>query len=603
MLKEAISDNIKIMKRPLEKFTNLIIVSLLAAVFFVATASFNYLSQDKNYTKWSSPDETANYFFSRRLSQTGQLAYFDPAAVWGDNMVMPRSLRSDFGWLKPVSFLGIILVYGTIGAWLGIGVIPFLTSFLAALGIIFFYLLVRRIFNSERVALWSAFLLAGFPVYIYYTVRSMFHNVLFIVFLIIAAYLAILMLGPKRERLNGKFWRFDFKNRPWWQFLFSFLAGLFFGLAVITRTSELLWLLPAVFLIWLFYARRLGLARLLLFLAGLFLALVPIVYWNTILYNSPLHGGYNEMNRSLDSISQTGGKIIAQTLAGRLNQYRADFTAIAHQIFYFGFNAPQSIAMFRHYILEMFPILFYGGLLGLLILIVKNIRRFQKKYLVYVLAGVILSVILIFYYGSWKFNDNPDPNRFTIGNSYTRYWLPIYLILIPLLSLAIYRISRALLLMGKEVKDRFRPLIATGLQAAAVGIIIYLGIIFVLYGSEEGLAYLFYNNQLEKASTERVLALTEPEAIIITRYYDKFFFPERRVVMGTIPNDEVLTAAGKLVRHYPVYYYNFYLNEADVSYLNERKLAPYNLKMELVKKINAKFGLYHLIYYDNVQIK
>jgi len=44
----------------------------------------------------------------------------------------------------------------------------------------------------------------------------------------------------------------------------------------------------------------------------------------------------------------------------------------------------------------------------------------------------------------------------------------------------------------------------------------------------------------------------------------------------------------------PVYYYNFYLNDKDVTYLNERKFAPYNLEMKLIKKINAKFGLYQL---------
>lgn len=584
------------MKRHWEKYADLAIVGLLAVVFFVATASFNYFSQSPDYVKWSSPDETANYFFSRRLSQTGQLAAFDPAAVWGDNMVMPRSLRSDFGWLKPVSFLGLILVYGTVGSWLGIAAIPFLTPFFAAIGIIFFYLLVRRIFLSDRIALWSACLLAGFPVYIYYTVRSMFHNVLFLVFLIVGSYLLALMIGPKKERKKGSFFAFNFKDRPWWQFLFAFLSGLLFGLAVITRTSELLWLLPVLLLVWLFYARRIGLTRLILFLAGFFLALLPVVYWNTVLYNAPFYGGYNEMNRSLDKISQAGSALVQGTLAGRLGQYRDSFLTIAKQIFYFGFNPVQSVAMFRHYIFEMFPILFYGGLLGLFILAIKNIRRFEKKYLVYVLVLGLLGVVLVFYYGSWRFNDNPNPLSFTIGNSYTRYWLPIYLLLIPLLSLAIYRLSRAVLLMGRTVKDNFRPVLAFALQAMAVIVIVYLGVNFVLYGSEEGLAYLYYNNQLERASTERVLALTEPEAIIITRYYDKFFFPERRVIMGTLPNDEIQTAAAKLVRHYPVYYYNFYLNEADVQYLNERKLAPYSLKMETVRKINARFGLYRLSY-------
>jgi asparagine N-glycosylation enzyme membrane subunit Stt3 len=182
------------------KLTNLLIVSLLALVFFVFTASFNYFTQDKNYTKWTSPDETANYFFSKRFSETGQLAYFDQAAIIGDNLVMPRSLRSDFGWVKPVSFLGIILTYGSIGAQLGVGVIPFLTPFFAALGIIIFYLLVSRIFENQRVGLVSSFLLASFPVYIYYTVRSMFHNVLFIVFLLIGAYLLLLALGAKQKR-------------------------------------------------------------------------------------------------------------------------------------------------------------------------------------------------------------------------------------------------------------------------------------------------------------------------------------------------------------------------------------------------------------------
>ncbi|NCN22495.1 hypothetical protein GW934_03325, partial [Candidatus Falkowbacteria bacterium] len=117
---------------------------------------------------------------------------------------------------------------------------------------------------------------------------------------------------------------------------------------------------------------------------------------------------------------------------------------------------------------------------------------------------------------------------------------------------------------------------------------------FVLYGSEEGLAYLYYNNLAEKNNAERVFELTEEDSIIITKYYDKFFFPERRIIMGTLPDEEVLTATSKLVAHYPVYYYNFYLNEADVNYLNERKFPPYELEMNLVKRMNRNFGLYKL---------
>ncbi len=589
------------MKTDFSKYANLVIVSLLAIVFFVATSSFNYFTQDQNYVKWSSPDETANYFFSKKFSETGQLAFFDQAAVIGDNMVMPRSLRSDFGWLKPVSFLGIVLTYGTIGAWLGAAVIPFLTPFFAALGIIIFYLLVERLFN-KRIGLLSAFLLASFPVYVYYTVRSMFHNVLFIVLLLIGVYLLSLALGDRKEKLKQKFISFSLKLPVWLGWIFAFFSGVFTSLAIITRTSELLWLLPAFFLVWLFYARRLGISKLILFLAGLIIACLPVLYWNKVLYNAFLHGGYNEMNRSLDEISQASGELVKSTWRGQVEQYGFHFKKLARNIFYFGFNAHQSISMFKHYVLEMFPVLLYSGLLGLVILGVQTIRRWQKKYLVYVLVWLTLGTILVFYYGSWLFNDNPDPNRFTIGNSYTRYWLPIYLMLMPLAALAIIRVSQAILLINQKTKAKVRRLIANGLQAAIILVIMASAIIFVLYGSEEGLAYLYYNNKLEKVSVEQVVFLTEPEAVIITRYYDKFFWPERRVIMGTIPDQELLTAVSKLAQYYPVYYYNFYLNEADVNYLNERKLPDYNLEMKIIKKINSTFGLYqlnHHLYEEN----
>lgn len=570
------------MKIPPVKHLNLLIVCLLAVAFFIATASFNLLTQTTDYVKWSSPDETANYFFAREFSLNGQLSFFDPAAVLGDNLVMPRSVRSDFGWIKPVSFLGIILSYGFIGSWLGIGIIPYLTPLFASLGIIIFYLLIKKIFSSERVGLLAAFLLASFPVYLYYTVRSMFHNILFIVFLLLAAYLFSLALKVSKEKY------------PWPGWLLIFSSGLLTGAAIITRSSELLWIIPGLLLIWFFCLRRLGITKLILFLAGIFLALLPVIYWNTILYSAPLYGGYNEMNRSLNDISKSGSDFLKSTLSGQFSYLKTFLGEIKRQIFYFGFNTSQSLAMFQTYVLKMFSFWVWGGFFGLIILIGQNIKRFQKKYLAYVLVWIILGLILVFYYGSWKFNDNPDPTHFTIGNSYTRYWLPIYLMLLPLVSLAVVRFSRALLFVSSETSGRIKKMLVTGLQGLIIFFFVFSGIMFTLYGSEEGLVYLYYNVRAEKVNTERVFAKTDPRGIIITRYYDKFFWPERRVIMGTLPNDEILKSAKKLVKHYPVYYYNFFLNEADVKYLNDRKLSPYNLQIKLIEKANSKFGLYQL---------
>lgn len=571
-----------------------LLVLILALVFFLGTASFNYLTQSEDYVKWTSPDESANYVFAKLYGQTGELAFFDEVSAAGDHILMPRSARNDFGWIKPVSFLGIILIYGGLASVFGLSIIPFLSPLIAALGIIIFYLLARRLF-SERVALWSAFLLSSFPVYIYYTTRSMFHNVLFAVLLLAAIYLFVLALSRSSRPARWNFFTLSWPRGFWPEVSAAWGAGLLLGLALITRTSEILWLGPIACLVGLVYVRRLGLLKSASLIAGVFLPFLLAAYYNQILYGSFWHGGYNEMNRSLQEIADSGRQLLSLGRPGDWLMYLLSYgQRWLDNIFYFGFNFQQSLLMFKYYVLNMFPVLAWTGAAGLFILFIQNLFRPRRRYFIYILAWLGASVFLIFYYGSWQFNDNPDPSRFTIGNSYTRYWLPVYMGLMPLAALAIVRLSQAICGAGEAVAGRVQRWAATGLQAVVVTIIAAWSLLFVLYGSEEGLVYLYHINRAEKNNTQRVLALTEPEAVIITRYHDKFFWPERRVIMGTFPNDEIFTAAAKLVERYPVYYYNFYFPEQDFNYLNDRRLVPYNLRLQLVTKLNANFGLYRL---------
>jgi len=572
---------------------NIISLAFLVIVFFIGTASFNYLAQTDNYIKWSSPDETANYFFTREFARTSQLSFFDKAGVIGDYLLMPRSVRNDFGFIKPVSFLGIILIYGNLAAILGVAIIPYLTPLFASFGIVIFYFLIKRLF-SERIALWSAFILAFFPVYIYYTVRSMFHNVLFIVLVLAGLYLMALALGSTKPE-QRKFLSWQLPWSFWQQAVYALMGGGLLGLALITRTSEVLWLGPTLFFAWLFYARRLGLTKLVLTVAGLLAPLVVVAYYNQILYNSFWYGGYNEMNRSLDDIASSGRALFDSGWGSQGLEYlRAVGERILDNIFYFGLNWQQSLVMFRHYVIEMFPFLTYVGLGGLALLVGQNFYHPRRKHIILLLTWLAASIFLIFYYGSWQFNDNPDLSRYTIGNSYTRYWLPIYLGLIPLASLVLVKVTRALSCLLPTAVKGMRPIFAFSLQVLAVWFLAVWSLNFVLFGSEEGLVRLYYVNQAEKINSERILALTEPEAIIITRYHDKFFWPERRVIMGTFPNDEIFTAATKLTNYYPVYYYNFYFSESDLEYLNSRRLVPYRLRLVTIGKFNSDFGLYRL---------
>ena len=49
-----------------------------------------------------------------------------------------------------------------------------------------------------------------------------------------------------------------------------------------------------------------------------------------------------------------------------------------------------------------------------------------------------------------------------------------------------------------------------------------------------------------------------------------------------------------LVERLPVYYFNFTLPEADIEYLNNRRLAEEELYVEEIEKITQDFSLYKL---------
>ena len=590
------------MNKKLLKFDfNLLSAILIALIFFVAAASYNFITQKDGLIKWNSPDETANYYFAKSYAAGNDLAKFEPADVIANDLVIPRSFKSENGWLKPVSFLGIILIYGEIGALTSPALIPYLTPFFAALGIIFFYLLIKRLFNS-RIALISSALLAVFPVYLYYSVRSMFHNVLFLVLLIIGFYFLTLTLDKVYSyilRPNIFSWRLP-KN-VLWGWVYTFLSGLFIGLAVVTRSSELLWLVPVLGIIILFYGCRLGLSRILIFISGLALGLLPAFYFNQILYQSPFYGGYSEMNRSIIDISSAGSDLVKSTVSVKLAPYQEIFTRIFKNIFFFGFHVRQSWDMFQRYVIIMFPWLTYLAGLGSLGLIILNLKNPRKKYLVYFLVWVTLSVILVLYYGSWKFTDNPNTASYTIGNSYTRYWLPMYLMALPLVALTIELALKALFFFFRK-HSSYKTLVAGG-ATIVVFLIATYSLNFLMFGSEEGLINLYYNTRADKAIGELVFTATKPEAIIITRYHDKVFFPERRVMIGSMDEEKYYSFIVKLLKYYPVYYFNFSYTPAAVNYLNNGRLAKYNMRMDLVKKTGGRFALYKISKTNNQNAK
>ncbi len=581
---------------------------ILAVCFFIGVSYYNFYIHEEDFIKWGSPDATANYIFTKLYAQTGEMEIFEKYNLYAQDVIHPRSIRSDYGEMKPVSFLGIILIYGKIASILGYKVIPYLTPFFASITIIFFYLLIKNIFG-KNTALISAFLLASFPPYIYYSARSMFHNVLFVSFLIIGLYFAVIMVKNRKG------------TRRYLPLLFASVGGFLIGLSIITRPSELLWLGPVLFLAWIFNIKKVGFSKLILFCAFLGIALVPMISWNQILYSSLISGGYPEMNTAILNISKASTDLVKTTAAGKFIYTKELLGKIKENIFHFGFNSKQSLKMLYYYYFEMFTALFFLSVLGFLLFLQKMYKR-KKKYFVYILCLLILSCILIFYYGSWEFYDNPDKTKHTIGNSYTRYWLPIYLGFMPFASYFIIKFTRALFPKRKRQKEEkevgdnvfyklgkskfsavltkkyfglpSRKLMIFVSRVLIVALIFISSILFTLYGSEEGLIYSAVKQRDTKLEWESVLNNTESNSVIITQYHDKLFFPDRKVIVGLFNDDNMNQIYADLARYIPVYYYNFTFPEKDFNYLNNSKLKKVNLNIETVKEINQSFTLYKL---------
>ncbi len=582
----------KVTSKIIENFKKdkfLLPVLIFCFVFFILVSILPFFQIKQGFLKFFSPDENANYIFTELYQETGSLAFFEKYNLISEDIVKPRSYFSYLGIIKPVSFLGMIIIYGNLAKIFGSGLIPFLTPLFASLALFFYYLLVKLLFGSKN-AFVSFLLFFSFPVLIYYSARSMFHNVLFLSFFIIALYFLVLLQKRKIPilKLNRKKYYYEIFCKD---FVYAILCGLFFGLAVGVRASELIWLLPAGFLFFIFNVKKYNWSRILMIFSGFILALVPILYYNQLLYGSPFFGGYREMNTSIETISQASGGFFKSFLSGNFEEARALIKSIFNTFFYFGFHPKQSFIMFFRYCVQMFWYIFIPAIIGFFYFIFSDHKKFKKVW-TYGVSWFLLSLILIIYYGSWKFVDNPDPHSFTIGNSYTRYWLPIYIGLFPLVAVFIFKIKD---IFGFIKKDKIKKVAGNFLSSLILIVIIFLSFRFVYAGSEEGLKHYFLKSNEAQTEIREILSLTENNAVIITEYHDKFLFPERKVIVGRFNDDNMNKNYYNLTKYLPVYYYSFTLPDKDVDYLNSRRLINFNLRIELVRNIDDTFSLYRLV--------
>src|SRR3989338_5706310 len=110
-------------------------IFVLAAIFAAIYSWLSFVSGPPVGGRiFNSPDETANFYFTKLFAESGQLAVENPLPV----DLGPRAMRAEGGRLSPGIFLGIILLYGAIAKVFGSWIIIYLTPLFSFFGVLFF---------------------------------------------------------------------------------------------------------------------------------------------------------------------------------------------------------------------------------------------------------------------------------------------------------------------------------------------------------------------------------------------------------------------------------------------------------------------------------
>jgi hypothetical protein len=497
--------------------TRALLLPVLAGVFFLVTAWFGRPVGGL----WNSPDETANAYWAEQVATAGPLAVHDIVVGLGAGAIHPRSMGVAGDALVPGSFPGLFLIFGTLKLMMRL---PFhaITPIFSALAGLLFGALVSRLFD-RRVGFWAAVLFFTHPAFLYYGARGLFHNELCLDLLIISA--ALFALRPFKAWLGRG------------EILDDLLGGFVFAFAIVTRASEAIWAVPA-FLAFLPLIKKDRWRRVFYVLIGAALPTFIFLMVNASLYGSSFRTGY-----AIPPVEQT----VTESSIGSVPSRPATMSLP------FGFH-PRSIATHLwSYGLALFwwqTLLAGSGFVWWLL----HWRKAGHAQKTTVAAALITSAWLAIFYGSWQVMDRLDPMTVTIGTSYVRYFLPVYLAAIPFAALALTRAEKAL------GASWFAPIIV------AFGALLSLRI--AIYAGDESLKAVRLTLESNAMKKWALLAAIPPEAVVMTERFDKLLVPDRlRIIPAT--DDAAFHAAAVAVTYgLPTYWYGLAPTKAETDRLS-----------------------------------
>ena len=127
------------------KIRELLWPSLMAIVFLMAVWWLPATTPEI----FNSPDEMANFYFAKNVALHNSLSVPEPLNNELGNRVYPRSIAASNGALRPLSFIGLPVIYGVLAKIFSVRAIPFFTGLIAALAGLAFYFLLRKEFGQK----------------------------------------------------------------------------------------------------------------------------------------------------------------------------------------------------------------------------------------------------------------------------------------------------------------------------------------------------------------------------------------------------------------------------------------------------------------------
>lgn len=512
------------------------------------------------------PDESSNYLFIRERVLHNRARIPEPLSKASNQQLHPRSTTIIHDEIAPIGFPGLIMLYSGLVKL----VLPFfgqmyfnviavlLTPLLAALTPLIFFAWLKE-FWGRRLAFLSALLLYILPPWWYYASRSFQHATVFVFFLLVGLY-ALMKWAKSQTETQKVIW--------------IFFAGLGLATSLYIRPVEALWvsgLCLAQILLYRREIRRTHLVALLLsisMIAGLFFIT------QKLFYDHPLGSGY--------------AKPAIDGSAGLITEHPQGISFFKVLIVPFGFHPTAMLKTAYEYGIHLFAPWFLLAVIGLILVLCSN--RFKKDSVFRLSEEIIIPTArdyawlfiavcsyLVMYYGSWLFFDNVA-GVYSIGSSQVRYFLPLYVFSLPFLAAVI------LTFFQRHWSSAF----------VAVIIIIVLALfsfrsVFLRF---EGLVDIKATVADYYLWQKRIYRLTPAEAIVVTRYADKYLYPGRKVI--TDWSDESLDSARKLSQlGFPLYWYDLVLSSQESFDLKE-KLRAHKLVLSEPVTVWSDLELRHI---------